>query len=186
MTMSFLVLLQFVFFVLHEMEEIISIEIWYRKHESKVQKIWPTRKPFGLDRYGNDFRQKNVTANIAFAISFQIVFMALLSIFSVLLDGYLVWYGAMLGSLIMSTFIHVRLAIQFRSYTPGFITTLILLVPMIWVFYEATVLMQYGILEIILSTVLVNVLSALIVFQILHRLVKVTNKLFHEPVQQDQ
>ncbi|MGE0003203.1 MAG: HXXEE domain-containing protein [Candidatus Izemoplasmatales bacterium] len=178
MTIQFLILLELAFFVLHEFEEIITIEIWYKRNEAKIKSLWPVRKPFGLDQYGDSFREKNMTASIAFAIMFQVVFFVLLSTLSIVFDGYLIWYGAILGSLVMSTWIHLRLAIRFRQYTPGIITTIVFFVPMVWVFYKSTVLLNYGIVPILISTILTNVLSAVIVFQVLHPLVKVTQKFF--------
>lgn len=156
------------------------IEVWYKRNETKINQLCPTRKPFGLEKFGSDFRNKSVTANIAFGILTEVIFFGVMSILSVVFEYYLIWYAALIGSLIISNLIHFRDFIKFKQYTPGILTTIIFLIPMVWIFYQSTIILDYGILEIIIATLLVNVLMMVIVFQVLHRLMNVTKKLFRE------
>ena len=86
-----------------------------------------------------------------------------------LIDNYYVWFGLNVGFLINTVLLHLRDVIRFKGYTPGIITSAILFIPSIWILYQANTILNYSALEIVLSTILVNVVGAFAVFRLLHK-----------------
>jgi hypothetical protein len=161
--MGFFLWLVPVLIMIHEFEEIIMIEAWHERYKEKINSIWPQKKPFGLDHAG-----PYLTTAISIGVLSQLIVMVLVSLLCAAFDNYYVWYGFNVGFLVNTLLLHTKDVIKFKGYTPGIVTSAILFIPVIWILYQANTLLHYGVLEIILSTVLVNVLEMFVVFKLLH------------------
>lgn len=164
-TMSFLLWMLPILFMIHEFEEIIMIEVWHDRYKEKINRLWPKRKPFGLDHVA-----PYLTPTINIGILIQFIPLLLICFLCAIIDNYYLWYGYIIGFLIMGTFLHVRDFIFFKGYTPGIITTALNFFPLIFLLYKANTILQYNALEIILSTIGVNALLAVFGLKFLHKL----------------
>jgi hypothetical protein len=170
-TMGFYVWLLPVLFMIHEFEEIFMIETWFDGHKEKINRLWPTKKPFGLDN-----TVKYLTPTIAIGIFGEFVITILICLFCLIFDNYYVWYAFTVGFILMSVLLHGRLTIQFKGYTPGIVTIAILLIPCIWLLYQSNTILHYGAVDIIVSTLVVNGLFGLASFRLLHNAMIPTSK----------
>lgn len=163
-TMVLFVWLLPVIFMIHEFEEILMIEVWFTRYKEKIKTVWPKRMPFGLDH-----ADQYLTVSIALGIFCQFVFLVLICILCTIFQNYYAWYGFVVGSIINSLLLHLRDFIKFKGYTPGIITALALIIPSIWMLYVANTILHYGLLEIVLSTILINGVGIILVFKGLHK-----------------
>lgn len=164
-TMGFFVWVLPVLFLVHEFEEIFMIEAWYERRKEKISKIWPQKKPFGLDHAG-----PFLSASISIGIFSEFIVVVLICLLCVIFENYYAWYGLFAGFLLHLPVLHGMVTSKFKGYSPGVVTGAIVLVPFIWVLYRAAILLDYGILEVVLSTVIVQFLMTVLVFRGLHKL----------------
>lgn len=163
-TMNFYLWFLLVLGMLHEFEEIIMIEAWFGRHKEKIKITWPKRMPFGLNHAG-----PYLTSSIAIGILSQFIVGILICLFCAIFNNYYAWYGFNVGFVLNTLLLHVRDVIKFKGYTPGFVTGAVLFFPFIWILYQANTLLHYGALEIVLATVVVNVVGMFVVFRLLHK-----------------
>ena len=52
-TMSFIVWMLPIMFVIHDFEEIIMAEVWGKRHRKEINAVWPKKQPFGLNYVEN-------------------------------------------------------------------------------------------------------------------------------------
>lgn len=162
--MAFFVWLLPVLFTIHEFEEIFMIEAWYEGHKEKINRLWPKKKPFGLDHAG-----PYLTASIAIGIFCEFIVVILICFLCAIFNNYYVWYGFAVGFVLNSILLHGRDFIKFKGYTPGIVSIAVLFFPTIWILYQSNTILHYGVWEIVLSTILVNVIFGLATFKVLHK-----------------
>jgi hypothetical protein len=165
-SMSFYLWLLPVIFMIHEFEEIFMVEAWYEKYKEKIKTTWPKRMPFGLDYAGH-----LLSARIGLGIFAEFLVVILICILCALFDNYYAWWGFLAANVIHMLTLHLRDAIQFKGYTPGIITCAITFIPCIWILYQSAAIMQYGMLEVVLSAVVVYYLEGLFMFKFIHKAV---------------
>jgi hypothetical protein len=162
-TIGFYLWLIPVLFMIHEFEEIFMIEAWYEGHKEKINKMWPTKKPFGLDRAG-----PYLTATIAIGIFCEYILVIVICLLCALFDNYYAWFAFAIGLILTSVLLHGRDFIKFKGYTPGVITSVILIPPVIWALYQANGILHYGVWWIVLATIVLNIIMGLTAFKLLH------------------
>jgi hypothetical protein len=153
-----------VLLMIHEFEEIFMIEVWYLRNKEKIKSVWPKRKPFGLDNAG-----QYLTPSISIGIFCQFIVIVLICLLCAVFKNYYAWYGFGVGFVLNTFLLHLRDVIKFKGYTPGIITSVIISIPCIGILYQTATILDYGWLEIILSTVLMNVIGGFLVFRLLHK-----------------
>lgn len=163
-TMSFYLWMLPVLLMIHEFEEIFMIEVWHEGHKEKINRIWPKKKPFGLDRIG-----PFLTPTISIGIFFEFLAILLVCFLCAIFENYYAWFGFAVGFVLNSIFLHGRDVIHFKGYTPGFISSVILIIPTVWILFKANTLLNYSLLEIVLSTVIINVVFAFLAFNFMHK-----------------
>lgn len=153
-----------ILFMLHDFEEIIMAEAWGNRYQTKINRIWPKRQPFGLKYVHKSYQ------TAAFSIGVEVIFLfyALISFFSVLFNNYFLWYAIMIGLLLHFIFLHIIMSIRFKNYVPGVITSILFLFPNGWILYYAQKILHYSIPTILLACATVVAL-AVILFPILHK-----------------
>lgn len=137
-TMNFIVWMLPVIFMIHDFEEIIMAEVWGERYKERIDRLWPNKQPFGLN-----YIKHCHTPTFSIGVEVEFVLFSVISFFSVVFQGYFIWYGAFLGLLLHMVFIHMLICIKFKNYVPGVITSIIFLLPGIWFLYEAGKLLQY-------------------------------------------
>ena len=163
-TMGFYLWLLPVLLMIHEFEEIFMIEVWYEGHKEKINQIWPKKKPFGLDRPG-----PFLTATISIGICAEYIGIILVCVLCAIFDNYYAWFGISAGFVLNSIFLHGRDFLRFKGYTPGFITSIVLIIPTIVILAQANTLLHYNWIEIVLSTIITNVVFGFVAFKVLHK-----------------
>jgi hypothetical protein len=163
-TMGFFVWLMPVIFMVHEFEEIFMVEAWASRHKEKIHAIWPTKKPFGLDHAG-----PYLSATIGIGIFVEFLFAILISALCVVFNNYYAWFGFWIGYVFHMFFPHLWVTIKFKGYLPGIITGMITLIPSVWVLYQANTIVHYGVLELVLSVVVIHLIVTFLVFRGLHK-----------------
>ncbi|MFD3158013.1 HXXEE domain-containing protein [Haloimpatiens sp. FM7330] len=163
-TMSFIVWMLPIIFMLHDFEEIIMAKVWGNRYRKAINTTFPKRQPFGLNYVHNCHTP-------TFSIGVEIVFLlhSLISLFSVIFQNYFLWYGDFLGFALHLVFIHMLICIRFKHYVPGVITSIIFLLPSVWFLYTAEKILHYGVSTILLACLL-GIILTIILMPALHKL----------------
>ncbi|WP_163580722.1 HXXEE domain-containing protein [Gracilibacillus saliphilus] len=112
-----------IIFMLHNLEEIIMIESWFKKTYPRVKKKIPAFAQAELNRY------KDITSSQFSVVVF--VFSVIISIFiliSVITEHYFIFLGVNLF-FALNMFTHPLQSLFLRCYTPGVWTTILLILP---------------------------------------------------------
>jgi len=137
-TMSFIVWMLPIIFMIHDFEEILMAEVWGKRYRQQINQTWPKRKPFGLNEIHYWF-----TPTLSIGVELEFLLFSLISWFSVLFQNYMLWFAAFAGLLLHMLFIHVFICFRFKNYVPGVITSVIFLLPGLWFFYSAEKILRY-------------------------------------------
>lgn len=159
-----------VLFMIHDFEEIIMAEIWSRRYRREINVRWPNRQPFGLNHIYH-----YPTAAFSIAVAIEFVLISLISLFSVLLQSYFVWYGVFMGLILHMILVHLPLCVLFKRYVPGVVTSIILLLPGVWILYQAAQILNYGAGNIAIAGVL-GIALLMVILPILHKLMGTWSK----------
>ena len=169
-SMSFIVWMLPVIFMLHDFEEIIMAEVWDKRFHDRIVKIFPKRRPFGL---GEVHLWQTPTLSIAVAIEF--VLFSLVSFFSVVYQNYLLWFSAFLGLLVHMVIIHILVCFWFKGYVPGLVTSVVLLIPGIIFIMKAQSILRYS-TGILLLTSIIGIALLAAILPLLHKFMGVTDR----------
>lgn len=140
------------------------VEAWYEGYKEKIKRVWPKRMPFGLD-----FAGPYLTASIGIGIFYEFIIVVLICLLCAIFQNYYAWYGFYIGFVFHLLTPHLTDVIKFKGYTPGIITGAIVFIPSIWMLYQTATILHYGVLEIVLSAVVMQGLLSFIVFRNLHQ-----------------
>lgn len=163
-SMSFIVWMLPIIFMLHDFEEIIMAEVWGKRYRKAINTVWPKMQPFGLN-YVHTFHTPTLSIQVGVLFSL----FSLVSLFSVFLQNYFLWYGAVLGVTLHLIFIHILICIWFKHYVPGVITSIIFLLPSAWLLFTAEKILHYDVSTILLAC-LVGIALTAILIPALHKL----------------
>ncbi|MDD3310392.1 MAG: HXXEE domain-containing protein [Dysgonamonadaceae bacterium] len=117
---SIIVWLFLIVFMLHEFEEIIFLKPWVGKNSAYLSKRFPKLTKRFMPRFEN-------MSIPAFAVAEEFILLSIITISSVLLDNYLLWFGVFMG-FFMHLLIHLAQWLILRKYIPVIYTTIISLV----------------------------------------------------------
>ncbi|WP_018930398.1 HXXEE domain-containing protein [Gracilibacillus lacisalsi] len=127
-----------IIFMLHNLEEIIMIESWFKKSYPRVNKKIPAFAQKELNQY------KDITSSQFSVVVF--VFSVITSIFiliSVITEHYFIFIGVNLF-FALNIFTHPLQSLFLRCYTPGVWTTILLILPynilLFYHYYKAGIL----------------------------------------------
>lgn len=110
-------------FMFHDFEEILTIEKWIQNNRETVQRKLPL---FAQKLFGSSFRMN--TLNFATDVFWVYVLIVVVTVSAVFFDFYLLFL-ATLHLFFIHVFTHVGQAIYLRMYTPGVITSIVLVLP---------------------------------------------------------
>lgn len=169
-TLEGLVWFSLVLFMLHEFEEIILLKAWAIRYDGKIRSLWPKGKPFGLHFFDDvGYASAPITETAAVGIGLQFVLIALLTLLSVLFHYYLIWFAFMVLTPVTSLFLHLRVTFQFKGYSPGIITAVLTSAATIWLLIKVYSMTSYGVWEIVIAAVAVNVVFGLLAMKYMHK-----------------
>ena len=122
--LSFLII-----FMLHNLEEIITIERWFQKTYPRVRKRIPSFAQKELNNY------KDITsAQFSIVVFVFSVFASALIVIAVITQHYYLFLGVTL-LFALNIFTHPLQALYLRCYTPGVLTSLLLIIPYYSLFF---------------------------------------------------
>ncbi|WP_124065060.1 HXXEE domain-containing protein [Clostridium sp. E02] len=162
-TMNFIVWLFPVIFMIHDFEEIIMTEVWGKRFKKEIDTVWPKRQPFGLD-YIHVYQTPTFTIGVVI----EFLLFSFISFFSVYFQSYFLWYSAFFGITIHLVLAHMLLCVKFKHYVPGIITSIVFILPSIWILYLAKTILQYN-MGTILLTAAAGILIMIIIIPVLHK-----------------
>jgi hypothetical protein len=163
-----------IIFMLHDFEEIIMAEVWGKRYNKSINTAWPKRQPFGLN-YVHHYH----TPTFSIGVEILFLFFSLISLFSLIFQNYFLWYSAFLGITLHLVFIHMFICIYFKHYVPGVITSIIFLLPSVWILFTATNLLHYSVNTILLACLL-GIALTIILMPVLHKLMDPFSKLLYK------
>jgi len=169
-SMSFLVWMLPVIFMLHDFEEIIMVEVWDKRLHDRIMTKFPKRRPFGL---GVAYAWQTPTLSIAVAIEF--VLFSLISYLAVAYQNYFLWFSVYLGLLLHMVIIHILASVWFKGYVPGVVTSAILLVPSVIYLFKAQAILKFDALTLLLAGGIGIALLA-VILPVLHAFMAVTDR----------
>ncbi|MBN6188998.1 HXXEE domain-containing protein [Aneurinibacillus sp. BA2021] len=117
-------------FMLHDFEEIITVEAWLSKNKMKVYHMFPTFFARRQAMFDRRFAMKTVQFSVAVAWIF--VLLSLITFYtsqSLAHGGSFLFYVAALHVLFGNVWTHVIQSIVLRGYTPGVVTAVVLVLP---------------------------------------------------------
>ena len=149
-----------VIFMLHDFEEIFFIEAWRKRYANQLQLAISKKKKV-------PYADIKDTPSFSIAVAIEFLIISLLSLFSCIFDGYLLWFGLFFGFTI-HLIIHCVLSIQFRHFVPGVATSLPFLPVCIYLLYYSTRFFTFTGIELILYC-LIGIVSVLLILLVLHK-----------------
>ena len=129
MDLSVWILSFLMIFMLHNLEEIITVEKWIQQSYPRVQDKIPMSIRKELNKY------KEITSvNFAVVVLVVSLFASVFILISVVTEQYYLFLGISLF-FALNIFTHPLQAIYLRCYTPGLLTSLILIIPFYSLFF---------------------------------------------------
>lgn len=116
-------------FMLHNLEEIMTIEKWFQKTYPLVSKKIPSFAKKELNQY-KDITSKHFSV-VVFVLS---IFVSMLIAIAVITDQYQLFLGVNLF-FALNIFTHPLQSLYLRCYTPGVMTSIFLIIPYYSLFF---------------------------------------------------
>lgn len=128
-----------IIFIFHDLEEIITIESSMNATKNKYPKTKFVKLTFRM-------REKlgSTAAQLAVSAAWILLFISLTALMTAHGGNFLL-FTAILNLFVLQAFMHIIQTIMFRSYTPGILTSLFLLIPYCLLTYYS--LADYGQLD---------------------------------------
>lgn len=163
MDISIWILSFLIIFMLHNLEEIITVEKWIQQTYPRVQ----DKIPLSIQKELNKFKEITSVhfAVVVFVVSF---FASVFILVSVVTEQYYLFLGISLF-FALNIFTHPLQALYLRCYTPGLLTSLILIIPFyslfFYQFFNTDILNIYSIIR-----ALIVMIFAIPVFLLSHKI----------------
>lgn len=147
-----------IIFAVHDFEEIIVVEKWIATNKQDLKNKLPKRAAHFFE---NNFAMKTHQFSIVVYVEFIIISCATLLVYLNGFIGLYKWlYLGLFAVLFLHSFTHIGQAILLNRYTPGVLTSVLLLIPYgIWFYY---VLLQKNIIDY--SAILISVPVGIFIF----------------------
>jgi hypothetical protein len=114
-------------FMFHDLEEIVTVEAWMQRNRADLHKRLPARIVKAVER---DLSME--TASFAVAVSFMLLGVSLSTVWAgISLDhgGSMLPFAGALAVFFVHSFTHMGQAIALRRYTPGVVTSIVIVLP---------------------------------------------------------
>ncbi|MEC3606220.1 HXXEE domain-containing protein [Bacillus glycinifermentans] len=104
-----------VLFILHDFEEMVMVEAWRNRYQSKLKQL--KRVPFG---------HSVTTASFVCAVLEEFILGVVVTIISIYFNQYIVWFGFFFAFTV-HFLVHIVLWLTFKHYVPGIWTAIFML-----------------------------------------------------------
>lgn len=160
MTMKELAWLMPLLFILHDMEEIVFGMAW-KKDEPSMKKYTKAKLiPFGTSKD---------TAGMSFAIYEELLLLCLSALIGVCTSHYEIWFGFLAGNILHIIVLHMILVpLKYHCYVPGLLSSVLTLLPNIWIYVSAARLLHYSLMQIVLYSA-IGMMIAMANLKLLHK-----------------
>ncbi|WP_251549200.1 HXXEE domain-containing protein [Neobacillus muris] len=136
MTITVLIWMVASIFILHDFEEIITVESWFKKNEKELFHAVPKR----FHSYINRIFPRH-TAGFALAVLVEyigILIVTFLAVFGLRENWTLLGILSVVTILFLHSFSHIGQCLFFKRYTPGVVTSIFLVIPFSVYFFHFT------------------------------------------------
>ncbi|MEM1485930.1 HXXEE domain-containing protein [Oscillospiraceae bacterium PP1C4] len=124
-------------FIIHDIEEIITVKKWCAKGYQK-------HIPFPVTPFGNT----KSTQSFAVGVYEELILWCIATLIGNLSGSYGFWYGLLIMNILHLILFHIiLLPLSYRRYVPGEITAWITLFPCCYILYLAQGVLQYSPME---------------------------------------
>lgn len=131
-------------FMLHDFEEIITVETWLTRNKTKVLHRFPSLATRYQAVFERRFAMK--TAQFSFAVAWIFVLLSFITLYtseSLSRGGSFLFYVAALHVLFGNVWTHVIQSVVLRGYTPGVVTAVIFALPYTLYMYSRLLAEEY-------------------------------------------
>lgn len=125
-----------IIFMLHNLEEIISVEKWFQKTYPRVRNRIPSLIQQQLDQIGM------TTVRFAVVVFVISILASILLLISVWTEQYYFFFGISFF-FALNIFTHPLQSLLLRCYTPGLLTTVVLIIPYYGLFFFNFTILNY-------------------------------------------
>lgn len=116
-----------IIFIFHDLEEIITVESFMNKDKNKVLKTFPAKLALIVKKILGD---KSAHLSVAAAwILLIISFVTFMTVYPLPVEKSFHLFTSTLNVFFLQAFLHIGQTIIFRSYTPGVITAILIVIP---------------------------------------------------------
>lgn len=116
-----------IMFMFHDLEEIVTVEGWLLRNRSDLARLLPARIYKSMEsQFSMD------TMSFAIAVSFMLLGVAFATVWAgaaLDLGGSMLSFAAALAVFFLHAFMHIGQALVLRRYTPGVVTSILLVIP---------------------------------------------------------
>jgi hypothetical protein len=116
-----------IMFMFHDLEEIVTVEAWLLRNRSDLERVLPSRIYKSMEK---QFSME--TASFAVAVSFMLLGVSFATVWAgAVLDlgGSMLPFSGALAVFFIHAFMHVGQALVLGRYTPGVVTSMLLVLP---------------------------------------------------------
>ncbi|TCP23445.1 uncharacterized protein with HXXEE motif [Scopulibacillus darangshiensis] len=145
-----------VFFMFHDLEEIITIESFMTKYKNKAPKVSLAKLALKIKKkLGEESAQVSVAVAWILLIISIVTFMTAHSLPS---GGNFLLFTATINVFFLQAFSHIGQSIIFRGYTPGVITALVIVIPYSLLTYYRLLEMDFINWHLIVASIPISIL----------------------------
>lgn len=125
--LSHLIWLFLVVFMFHDFEEIVMVEGWVRAKKARIRQVVP---PSLMKLMAPSFSMTTAQFSVAVACIFAVLSAAvILTVTTLSVGTYLPFFLVCLHVMFLHVFMHIGHAVLLRTYTPGVVTAVALVLP---------------------------------------------------------
>lgn len=131
-----------IIFMIHELEEMLCINVWLCKNKGIVCRYSLLKK------FEEDY------SHVGFVISVieEYIIIVAIVIFSLISDTYLIWTGSIIAFSIHLAF-HIAQAVFIRKYVPALVTSLILMPVSFIVIWKSLSILKYSVGQVVTASI---------------------------------
>lgn len=150
-----------ILFMLHDFEEIIMINSWKKKNKKYIEEIRNKSIPFNFNAS---------TAAFAIAVAEEFLILSIVTLISYLFSSYIIWYSLFIAFTLHLIF-HLFQWLRFKKYVPSTITSILFIPICFYIIYKFNTLFYYNFPIIFFFTVIGTIIMIINIY-ILHRSMK--------------
>ncbi|RDI40948.1 HXXEE domain-containing protein [Falsibacillus pallidus] len=133
-----------IIFAIHDFEEIVVVEKWIGRNRKDLHERLPKKAIFYFEK---NFAKKTNQFSLVVFVEFVVISLSTILLYLEGFQGWCKWlYLGLMSVFVLHSLTHIGQAILLKRYTPGIITSVVLIIPYGLVFYRT--LLEAGTINI--------------------------------------